>query len=147
MANGDLWVNGLWWGVLCVSLTVMGVFWCFHNRSGFFLPSKQSTEVVALKSVGLCAFYPCFYFAVESLHSTFVPGLPVTVFPVHVWLFFVFFFFSTLDLQIHQVQWYAAVWQLSPRTLLCLCTRRTYVGCFSHLSWIFELWRASGQNR
>lgn len=74
----------------------MGIFWCFHNRSGFFLPSKQSTEVVALKSVGLCAFYPCFYFAVESLHSTFVPGLPVTVFPVHVWLFLFFFFFLNL---------------------------------------------------
>jgi len=60
--------------------------------------------MVTLTSAGLYAFYLCSHLAVKSLHSTFVPGLLVTVFSCSCLGFFVVFFFPSLDLQIHQVQ-------------------------------------------
>lgn len=121
----------VWWVDVWVSLAALGILWCFWNYSGFsFLWSK-----VLEWSPWTLTFVPfiCVSILMFSLFIVLLYlGCWSLFFPVHVlWFFLLCFFFPSLDLQIHQVQWHAAVWQLSPRTLLCLCTCRTYVGYFS----------------
>lgn len=148
-------LHGRWWPLgelVCGglvsgrALAVMGIFWCFQNYSGFFFLWSKALKwspwtllafapLICVPTLLSSFFTVLLYLVVTVIFCSFLCGV----------FFVCFFFLPSLDLQIHQMQWYAAVWQLSSRTLLCLCTRRTYVHYFSHLSWVFELWKASDQ--
>lgn len=142
-------LHGRWWPLgelVCGglvsgwALAVMGIFWGSRAIVGFPI-----FEALNWSPWSLLAFAPLICVLTLLSNSTSVPGGRCYFLFTSLWCFCFVFLFPSLDLQIHQMQWYAAVWQLSPGTLLCLCTRRTYVPYFSHLSWMFELWKASYQ--